>query len=152
MTTRRAKVYLKNDTGRTFEFQILHQYTGKKTERSKFVRLATGQSAKMLTVSYRTGLFTTGVDNWIVNGIERREITTKLKLPSGLTPIEIDGSLFVELRWASGVGAGSDWKVHTLRAEDDGRKTIFTIRANTVEIRSKSGSSSTSWNPDYEMA
>jgi hypothetical protein len=151
MADRSAPVVLENQTGSTFKFQVLHQYTGDNTEQSEWVELTSGQSAEVLTVHYRTGAFTTGVDNWIVNGIERREVSASMSLPPPLNKIEIDGKFYVDLRWASGTGVFSDWKVHTLRAGDDGQNTTIVVFPNTVEFRSPSGNSSTGWNPEYEI-
>lgn len=151
MANREASVHVRNETGAIVRFQVLHQYTGEATEDSGWKEIAPGATQYMLNVHYRTGFFTTGVDNWIVNGIERRRVSAGFKLPEGLEKIEIGGEFFVDLRWSSGTGAFSDWKVHTLRSDDDGKVTTIIVRPTTVEFVSESGTSSTSWNPEYEI-
>jgi len=74
---------------------------------------------------YWTGFGRTGVDNWIVNGVERRKVSAEFKLPEGLEKIEIGGEFFVDLKWSSGTGAFSHWKVHTLRAADHDKGVVF---------------------------
>lgn len=151
MADRSAKIVVRNETGSTFKFQVLHQYTGKDTEQSAWNEIHSGQEMEVLTVHYRTGIFTTGVDNWIINGIERRFVTAGIILPPGLPPINIGGNVYVDLKWFSGHGFGSDWKVHTLTSDDDGKITKIIVRPTIVEFISNSGNSSTYWKPEYDI-
>src|SRR4051812_10945915 len=122
-TPRKATVAIRNATGAPCRFQVMHQYTGDSTEDSGFILLQSGEQRQMLTVDYHTGFLTTGVDNWMVNGIERREIIGAVKLSPELAQITLDGKIYVDIRWHSGTGALSDWKKHTLRAEDENTET-----------------------------
>jgi hypothetical protein len=151
MTPRIATVVLRNETGFPCNFQVLHQYTGDAVEQTDFVLLQPGEQRQVLTVHSHTGFFTTGVDNWIVNGIEPREVEELSRLPPGLASINLGGKAYVDLRWRSGEGFGSDWKVHTLRSEDENSDIVIVVFPTTVELRSASGTSSTGWHPEYDI-
>jgi len=151
-TDRSATVAIKNATGTNFQIQVLHQYTGDGTEDSGFIEIQSGQQLQIpnYRVHYRTGFFTTGVDNWIVNGIELREVDASFQLPPGLPPIPLGGTITVKIRWRSGTGFGSDWKVHTLRSEDENTDTTIVIFPDTLEFHSNSGTSSTGWHSEFD--
>ncbi len=143
----KSKVKIVNNTGYECKFQVQHKYTGGKTESSKWVILKNGESAEVLKIHYNTGIFTTGVDNWVVNGIQKRPIDAKIK--SVIGSADINGQ--TEVNYHSGVGVLSSWKAHTLRSEDNQKTTVITINPRTVEFKSKSGTSSCGWVAEYEI-
>ncbi|KAF0810974.1 hypothetical protein A167_00006 [Alcanivorax sp. S71-1-4] len=146
-----AKVAVANKTGKKFKIQVLHQYTGDSTEESSWVAVGPDETVEVMSVRYRTGFLTTGVDNWIVNGIEEIEVEGDIKLPEGLPIKKVGGKAHVDLRWHSGHGAGSDWKVHTLRSDDADKTTVIAIYPTTIEFQSHSGTSSTTWKPEFDI-
>lgn len=148
---RQAFVRLVNKTGATYKLQVLHQYTGDATQESEWIELAPNAEVTVMKVTYTVGFGTTGVDNWIINGIERRKLSANLKAPAGSIPIVLGGETYLDIRYKSGSGAGADWKVHTLRNNDHGKNTRIEIYPTTVEFKSESGTSSTKWNPEWTI-
>ena len=143
-----AHIVLSNRTGSWYKLQVLHQYTGEGTEDSGYILLAPGESRRVLTAHYNTGFLTTGRDNFIVHGIELKEVTAQLNVAM----ITIGGRLFVELKkWRSFHGLFASWKLHTLRSEDDRRETTIAVYGSLVEFVSPSGTSSTDWNHEYDI-
>ncbi len=123
MTTRTAHVALHNATSARHTFRVLHQYTGDAIEIiSDGHSLGPGATIPIGDVHYRTGWFTTGVDNWIVTADDN-----------------------MGTHWTSGRGLFSFWKVHTLREEDANQTTTIVVSADKVTFLSRSGTSSTSW-------
>lgn len=157
LTHRSALVHLQNLTGAPFKFQVMHQYTGDPTQASDFIYFNPGEDKYVLTVNYNTGFFTTGRDNWIVNGIELKELDSSVTGSITVDGIEypvfqIEGHVYVDLkRWKSGHGFGAEWKIHTLRAEDDGKVTTIAVFPSIVEFRSPSGRSSTWFTHEYDI-
>jgi len=152
MTQRFARTFIRNYFGGPLKCQVLHQYTGEETEDSGWHDAVVDVDTKFQDqVHFRTGPLTTGVDNWIINAIERRKVSATLVLPPPLNKIEVDGEFFVDLRWNSGTGLGSDWKVHTLRSDDHDKGVVFIIRPRMLEIHSPSGISSTGWHPEFDI-
>lgn len=147
-----ARVEVVNKTDGHFKIQVMHQYTGEKTDDSPWREVPPGETVEMMSVTYYTGLGTFGVDNWIVNGIERREVAADIKVPENvLIKEDIHGKAYIEMRWNSGHGVGSSWKVHTLRDDDGNKATKIVIFPTLIEFQSHSGTSSTGWKPEYDI-
>ncbi|EGT54684.1 hypothetical protein CAEBREN_06103 [Caenorhabditis brenneri] len=131
-TNRTANVYVENKTKDIFEVQILHKYTGDPIQDTNFERIMPGENKFMLKVNYRTGFFTTGVDNWKVNAVKFVE--------SG--EFNDDGTKrYKKESWRIGHSVADDWKKHMLSGDDDGCKTTIYIRDDEVEFSSPSGTS-----------
>ncbi|CAI5456621.1 unnamed protein product [Caenorhabditis angaria] len=139
MYVREARIVLENHTGSYFKFQVLHQYTGKDTDDSGWIKFAPGDSKQVFArVVYHTGFMTTGVDNWIIHGKQLNKV--KGTVPS----LQIDGQAFIEgLSYRSYHGFGAEWKKHMLTAEDDGKTTVIKVYQSTIDFISPSGKSST---------
>ncbi|CCD83531.1 Up-regulated in Daf-2 domain-containing protein [Caenorhabditis elegans] len=144
MATRRtASVDLENCTGSYFRLQVLHQYTNEGTDDSGLLDFKPGEKKRVFdSVQYYTGFFTTGCDNWKVDGIRLHEVTTDSKTVQAM----IGGKAFVEgLPYKSGHGFGAQWKKHTLRAEDRDRATLIKVFQTEVQFISPSGVSTTTF-------
>ncbi|CCD83532.1 Up-regulated in Daf-2 domain-containing protein [Caenorhabditis elegans] len=140
MATRRtASVDLENCTGSYFRLQVLHQYTNEGTDDSGLLDFKPGERKRVFdSVQYYTGFFTTGCDNWKVDGFSLKEVS------SGTAIMKIEGKMFIEgLPYKSGHGFGAQWKKHTLRAEDRDTTTLIKVFPKEVHFISPSGVSTT---------
>ncbi|EFO84356.1 hypothetical protein CRE_26875 [Caenorhabditis remanei] len=130
LTERWANVALENKSGHIFKLEVMHQYTGHEVQSSGWHILKPNEKLTVLKVNFNTGVFTTGTDNWKVHGLKKKEK---------------DSQDFTE-SWRSGTGAaGTDWKKHTLRTEDDGEVTEIKVFESEIQFVSKSGTSTTSF-------
>lgn len=67
-TTRYAKVIVKNETGHTLNtVSVQHKYSNDPIQKGEWRHIPNGQFSSSIDVNYRTDLFTTGVDWWIVS-------------------------------------------------------------------------------------
>uniref|UniRef100_A0AC34QGL4 Up-regulated in Daf-2 domain-containing protein n=1 Tax=Panagrolaimus sp. JU765 TaxID=591449 RepID=A0AC34QGL4_9BILA len=120
-----ASVYLENHTNRTWIFQVLHQYTDRAIQSSPWKIIHAEDDCYMLDVTYRYGFFTTGVDNWKINGNNEK------------------GEY-----WRAGHGFAADWKKHMLSSRDNGKDLVIKIFHDNVQFVSPSGVSEASWYPN----
>ena len=143
---RTARVSVLNGFDAHLRVQVLHQYTGENTEDSGWIVIAPGAQVEVMTVNYRTGDLTTGRDNWIVNATQLSVVEGR----TGVGPFNIEGrAMFGILRYQTGHGFLAQWKLHTLRPEDEGMETVIVLRPSIAEFKSPSGTSSTTF--DLEM-
>ncbi|PIC53058.1 hypothetical protein B9Z55_002913 [Caenorhabditis nigoni] len=134
-----AEIVLDNRTGSHFKFTVEHEYTGWPIDKKEDIYYKPDEKKTFFdNVEYNTGAFTTGVDNWKVSGIELNEETTTVNGKE--TTKLVEGTKF-----HSGSGALASWKKHTLRFEDDGKKTEIRVFPTEIHFVSPSGTSTTSF-------
>jgi len=119
----KAGVQLYNKTGEDFSFSVTHQYGDEDQQACNWVEIKNGDNAKMMDVTFWFGSSSnSGRDGWIVHGKDK------------------NGK-----NYRSGHGALRSQKLHTLTAEDNDHTVDITVTSDGVEIKSQSGTSTTSW-------
>ncbi|CAL2028017.1 unnamed protein product [Caenorhabditis brenneri] len=141
-TARSAKIHVENKTSDPFKVQIIHKYTGEPVQDSRFELLHPGDKKLMLKVTYTTGFWTTGVDNWKVHAVKLIETGE----------YDEDGNkMYKPENWRTGHSLADDWKKHTLRSEDDDKETWIRLYKNEVVFDSPSGTSTSEFKKgEYE--
>lgn len=140
-----ADIFIQNHTRRHFKFQVVHLYTGQQADHSTWILVAPGEKTFMMKAWYNHGLFSFGINNWKVNGIEQGERGINDKYlknfldPNGRITI-IDGAL-----WKSQPALLCEYKAHTLTAQDAERETIIMVFPTLIDFISPSGTSTTRW-------